>query len=190
MIKALQRLHADSDSFRERRTESQKGGKKEENHVCSTKPVVSKGSIEAWSKRVLTCQPSLTKSLSSSLSLICITHIKTPKYTQRQICLFPPFFNLINNQQFQNMCIHLRRYKSALNHPQLSLSSISASIPRNSPAGEQGQLLGWATTSLGSYAGSSSSTVHTYSHLFEAASHQLRIMIIQDREEKRGVPAI
>lgn len=27
-------------------------------------------------------------------------------------------------------------------------------------------------------------------HLFEAASHQLRIMIIQDREEKRGVPSI
>lgn len=51
-------------------------GKKEKNHVCSTKPVVSKGSIEAWSKRMLTCQPSLTESLSLSLSHLHHTHIK------------------------------------------------------------------------------------------------------------------
>ncbi len=69
MIKALKRLHADSDSFREREGQSDRERKKEENHVCSTKPVVSKGSIEAWSKRLLTCQPSRTTSLSLCLSL-------------------------------------------------------------------------------------------------------------------------
>lgn len=82
MIKVLKRLHADSGSFRERGTERQREGKKEENHVCSTKRVVSKGTTEAWSKRLLTCQPSLTESLSNSL--ICITHIERKKKKNSQ----------------------------------------------------------------------------------------------------------
>lgn len=44
-------------------------------------------------------------------------------------------------------------------------------IPR---LGKRGWLLGWASTRLGSHAGSSSSTVHAFAHVFEAAAYQLR----------------
>lgn len=177
MIKALKRLHADSDSLRE----SGMARKREEEKKitsASTKPVVSKGSIAAWSKRLLTCQPSQTDSLSRSL----FPHRARRKtngthkhhHSQHQ-----------TNNLLTYACIW-EDIKVLKIPPQLSAWILF----RNSPAGEAGWLLGWDTTSLNSYAGSSSSTVQAHAHLFEAASHQLRIMIIQDREEKRCVSSI
>lgn len=75
--------------------EGQRDGerKKEKNHACSTKPAVSKGSIAAWSKRLLTCQPSQTKSLPLFIPLFMafarIRHANCQMHTKaNDQCLF------------------------------------------------------------------------------------------------------
>lgn len=130
MIKDLKRLHADSDSFRERRMERQKAQKRGKSclfhKACCIKR--QQRSLEQTSAHL----PAQPDQISLSLSLQ-LHHTLKKQPNSNKVTYF--FIELTPNQQFHNMYMHLRRYKKF--PPQLPFSLISASIQfRNSLAGD------------------------------------------------------
>lgn len=121
-------------------------------------------------------RPNLSLSLSLSLWPLPASDTQTAKCTQKQM-ISVYLINVKSSKSY--LYLHLRT--NTHTHT-LLLLSIKASVQVwNYPAGEQAWLVGWATTQAHMQVPVHPQFMHSLI-FFEEASHQPRIMIIQDRE--------